>query len=61
MDIKAKIDEIVEKIVFDKPFHYFLRNTTTGEIIYMGKVNKLEDCNCTKPVGIPTLFGKIFL
>ena len=61
MCYKGGFDEIVEKIVFDKPFHYFLRNTTTGEIIFMGKVNKLEDCNCTKPVGIPTPFGKIFL
>lgn len=33
-----------DTIVFDKSFHYFLRNTTTGEIIFMGKVNKLEDC-----------------
>ena len=37
------IDEF-ETIVFNKPFYYFLRNTTTGEIVFMGKVNKLEDC-----------------
>lgn len=36
--------EEFDTIVFDKPFHYFLRNTTTGEIVFMGKVNKLEDC-----------------
>lgn len=36
--------EEFDTIVFDKPFHYFLRNTTTGEIIFMGKVNKLENC-----------------
>ena len=36
--------EEFDTIVFDEPFHYFLRNTTTGEIIFMGKVNKLEDC-----------------
>ncbi len=28
---------------FNKPFHYFLRNTNTGEILFMGKVNKLSD------------------
>ena len=32
------------QVVFDRPFHYFLRNITNGEIIFMGKVNKLNDC-----------------
>ena len=32
-----------KEIVFDKPFYYFLRNTTTGEIIFMGKVNNLKN------------------
>ena len=50
-----------EKIVFNKPFHYFLRNTITGEIIFMGKVNKLSDCERRKRVGIPMLFGKIYV
>ena len=51
----------VEELVFDKPFHYFLRNTTTGEIIFMGKVNKLSDCERTKPEGVPSPFGRIYL
>ena len=29
---------------FNKPFHYFLRNTNTGEILFMGKVNRLSNC-----------------
>ena len=36
--------EMIEELVFNKPFHYFLRNTTTGEIVFMGKVNMLTDC-----------------
>ena len=32
------------ELVFDRPFSYFLRNTSTGEILFMGKVNKLDDC-----------------
>ena len=37
------MDEVIPKeIVFDKPFYYFLRNTTTGEIIFMGKVNNIK-------------------
>jgi serine protease inhibitor len=51
----------VEELVFDKPFHYFLRNTTTGEIVFMGKVNKLSDCERTKPEGVPSPFGRIYL
>lgn len=52
--------DIVEKVVFDKPFHYFLRNTTTGKIIFMGKVNKLEDCERTEPVEIPEFLFRVF-
>ena len=55
------ISDYRDDLVFDKPFHYLLRNTTTGEIIFMGKVNKLEDCERTKPEGVPSPFGKIFL
>ena len=33
-----------DKFCFNKPFSYFLRNTRTGEILFMGKVNKLSDC-----------------
>ena len=61
MCLNGGFDEMVEKIVFDKPFHYFLRNTTTGKIIFLGKVNKLEDCERTKPEGVSSPFGKIFL
>ena len=32
------------KFRFNKPFRYFLRNTNTGEILFMGKVNQLTDC-----------------
>ena len=32
------------EIRFYKPFHYFLRNTLTVEILFMGRVNKLSDC-----------------
>lgn len=33
-----------DKFRFNKPFSYFLRNTNTGEILFMGKVNELSDC-----------------
>ena len=33
-----------DKFRFNKPFSYFLRNINTGEILFMGKVNKLSDC-----------------
>ena len=52
---------VAEKLIFNNPFHYFLRNTTTGEIVFMGKVNKLEDCNRTEQVVIPTLFGRVIV
>jgi serpin B len=55
------VTNYVEELVFDKPFHYFLRNTTTGEIVFMGKVNKLSDCERTKPEGVPSPFGRIYL
>ncbi|MBO5244973.1 MAG: serpin family protein [Selenomonadales bacterium] len=29
---------------FDRPFYYFVRQTKTGEIIFMGRVNRLTDC-----------------
>lgn len=29
---------------FNKPFHYFLQNTNTSEILFMGKVNRLSNC-----------------
>lgn len=57
------IDE-PEKIVFNKPFHYFLRNTTTGEIILMGKVNKVENCehiDPMNPIDFSTLFDRVVL
>lgn len=53
-----------EKIAFNEPFHYFLRNTTTGEIVLMGKVNKLEDCERIEPVNpidFSTLFDRVVL
>lgn len=53
-----------ENIVFNKPFHYFLRNTTTGEILFMGKVNKLEDCERIEPVDpvdLTTLFDRVIV
>ena len=33
-----------DKFRFNKPFCYFLRNTNTGETLFMGKVNQLTDC-----------------
>jgi serine protease inhibitor len=33
-----------EEVVFDKPFSYFIRNAESGEILFLGKVNKLSDC-----------------
>ena len=33
-----------DEFIFNKPFRYFLRNTNTGEILFMGKVNQLADC-----------------
>ena len=50
-----------EKLVFNKPFHYFLRNTTTGEIVFMGKVNILEDYIRTKTVAVPEFLFRMFL
>lgn len=29
---------------FDRPFVYFIRNTETNQIIFVGKINHLEDC-----------------
>ena len=49
------------QVVFDRPFYYFLRNTTTGEIIFMGKVNKLGDCEKRKPVAVQTMFGPVYI
>ena len=53
-------DDFTEELIFNKPFHYFLRNTTTGEIIFMGKVNKLEDCECTTTVDVPEFLFRMF-
>lgn len=39
----------VEKFNFNRPFNYFVRNTDTGEIIFVGKVNHLTDCERIKP------------
>jgi serine protease inhibitor len=55
------ISDYRDDLVFDKPFHYFLRNTTTGEIIFMGKVNYLEDCERSKSEFQLFPFGKIHL
>lgn len=33
-----------EQFIFSEPFYYFLRNINSGEIIFMGRVNKLDDC-----------------
>lgn len=35
-------ERVAQIVVFDKPFYFFLRNTTAGEIIFMGKVNMLN-------------------
>ena len=35
----------IPKAKFTKPFHYFLRNTNTGTILFMGRINKLADCD----------------
>jgi len=51
--------EMIEELVFYKPFQYFLRNTTTGEIVFMGKVNKLSDCKKQKPVDVPLPIGSL--
>lgn len=32
------------QLIFNRPFHYFLRNTDTGEILFLGRVNRLTDC-----------------
>ena len=51
--------KMIEELVFDEPFQYFLRNTTTGEIVFMGKVNKLSDCEKQKPVDVPLPIGSL--
>lgn len=32
------------RLIFDRPFVYLLRNTITGDILFIGKVNQLNDC-----------------
>lgn len=49
----AGLPERKVHMVFRKPFSYFLRNTSTGEIVFMGKVNKLSDCTRQKPIMLP--------
>ena len=51
--------EMIEELVFNKPFQYFLRNTTTGEIVFMGKVNKLSDCEKKQPIDVPLPIGSL--
>lgn len=41
--IEGGITLFIERFVFTKPFNYFLRNTLSGEILFMGKVNKLSN------------------
>ena len=33
----------VPNLCFNSPFQYFLRNTNTGDIIFMGKINDFDD------------------
>lgn len=37
-----------DKFRFNKPFSYFLRKTETGEILFLGKVKQLTDCEREK-------------
>lgn len=45
----ASVSETV-KLRFYRPFYYFLRNTVSGDILFMGRVNTLSDCERTKEV-----------
>ena len=47
--LKGGISYREEHIVFNEPFSYFLRNSETGDILFMGKVNRLGDCEKEKP------------
>ena len=51
--------EMIEELVFNKPFQYFLCNTTTGEIVFMGKVNKLSDCEKKQPIDVRLPIGSL--
>lgn len=42
--------EISPKVEFEDPFYYILRNTTNGEILFIGKVNKLEDAEIDRSI-----------
>lgn len=42
--------EISPEVEFEEPFHYILRNTTTGEFLFVGKVNKLEDVEIDRSI-----------
>lgn len=42
--------EISPEVEFVDPFHYILRNTTNGEILFVGKVNKLEDAEIDRSI-----------
>ena len=42
--------EISPEVEFEDPFYYILRNTTNGEIIFVGKVNKLEDVEIDRSI-----------
>lgn len=66
-DMDSHIGDFIDEpkeIIFNDPFHYFLRNTTTGEIVFLGKVNKLEDCEFVDPVDpvdLTTLFDRVIV
>ena len=45
----ASISESIE-LRFYRPFYYFLRNNVSGEVLFMGRVNTLSDCERTKEV-----------
>lgn len=47
-----------KELRFTKPFHYILRKIDTGEIIFIGNVNKLPDCD--RPVEREPLFVPSF-
>ena len=42
--------EISPEVEFENPFYYILRNTTNGEILFIGKVNKLEDAEIDRSI-----------
>lgn len=46
--LECKCASKTVEMKFNRPFYYFLRSTATGEILFMGRINRLADCERQK-------------